>query len=34
MQIRIPYYGFEQVHFLFQIKENLFDVTNISNLIL
>ena len=37
MQIRIPYYEFEQVHFSFQIKENLlkmFDVTNISNLIL
>ena len=29
------YYGFEQVHFSFQIKENLLkmlDVTNISNL--
>ena len=37
MQIQIPYCGFEQAHFSFQIKENLlkmFDVTNISNLIL
>ena len=35
MQIHIPYFGFEQMHFSFQIKENLlkmFDVSNISNL--